>query len=139
MRISHLRYAEALVEMLGTSKNPKETVQRFLTLLQRKKAFKFLPKILQSFEALWNERHGILAVTVSAPKRFESRLASFSKELGEKIGKHVQAVFKADDRLVGGVKLRYGEFLADGSIKHRLEALQRKLLATDERSESGPA
>lgn len=127
MKITPSRYAVALAEILEDSKDPKQAIQNFLNLLQRKKAFKLLPKILHAFEEEWNRRKEILSLIISAPQKFASSAETVSKNLEKKSGKKVVLTFNPDNTLIGGLKIRFADLLIDGSVKARLNQFAKSL------------
>jgi len=50
-----------------------------------------------------------------------------TNRLKQKYGDDLQAEFTVDPSLLGGVRIRVGSDVWDGSIRHRLERLQRQL------------
>jgi F-type H+-transporting ATPase subunit delta len=52
------------------------------------------------------------------------------KELSERLGKDVQLTLVVDPRILGGLKLQYGDRVVDASVATRLQQLRRRLAAT---------
>jgi F-type H+-transporting ATPase subunit delta len=50
-----------------------------------------------------------------------------TNRLKQKYGDDLQAEFTVDPGLLGGVRIRVGSDVWDGSVRHRLERLQRQL------------
>lgn len=50
-----------------------------------------------------------------------------TNRLKQKYGDDLQAEFTVDPDLLGGVRIRVGSDVWDGSVRHRLERLQRQL------------
>jgi F-type H+-transporting ATPase subunit delta len=50
-----------------------------------------------------------------------------TNRLKQKYGDDLQAEFTVDPSLLGGVRIRVGSDVWDGSVRHRLERLQRQL------------
>ena len=128
MKISSKKYAQALMAAFENADDPKPAIKNLLNLLRRKKQLKLLSKILQAFEELWNQTHGIVKMEVSCPKKFESSLQVLEKSLAEKTGKKIIFKQKIDDSLIGGFAIRVGDTLIDASLKARLNVLQSGLL-----------
>ena len=128
MKISSKKYAQALMAAFENADDPKLAIKNLLNLLRRKKQLKLLSKILQAFEELWNQTHGIVKMEVSCPKKFESSLQVLEKSLAEKTGKKIIFKQKIDDSLIGGFAIRVGDTLIDASLKARLNVLQSGLL-----------
>lgn len=112
---------------LENADDPKPAIKNLLNLLRRKKQLKLLPKILQAFEELWNQSHGIMKMEVSCPQKFESSLQILEKSLTEKTGKKMIFKQKTDDSLIGGFRIRSGDTLIDSSLKSRLKMLEQRL------------
>lgn len=127
MKISSKKYAQALIAAFENADDPKPAIKNLLNLLRRKKQSKLLPKILQAFEELWNQTHGIVKMEVSCPQKFESSLQVLEKSLTEKTGKKMIFKQKIDDSLIGGFRIRSGDTLIDSSLKSRLKMLERNM------------
>ncbi len=52
------------------------------------------------------------------------------KELSARLGKDVQLTLVVDPRILGGLKLQYGDRVVDASVATRLQQLRRRLAAT---------
>jgi F-type H+-transporting ATPase subunit delta len=44
------------------------------------------------------------------------------------IGKEVRARFRADPRILGGIMVRVGDRIYDGTLRRRVAALKRRML-----------
>ena len=51
------------------------------------------------------------------------------ERLSQAIGKEVRAHFRADRGILGGVVVRVGDRIYDGSVRRKLATLRRKMLA----------
>lgn len=127
MKITPRKYAQALVEALEGNNDPGAIVKNLLLFLRKKKQFKLLPKILQSFEEQWSERRGIFKVTVMYPPKFQNTLAELEQKLKEKLGKSVEMKKIPVEGLIGGFKVHAKDSLIDASILGKLKALERRI------------
>ncbi|GEM_PF-3627762 len=127
MKITPRKYAQALAQTLEDSDDAVTIIHNFLKLLQRKKQFRLLPKILQAFEQEWAHRRGVVKMDVIYPEKFESSLAELEKNLSEKLGKKIEMRAKPSKTLIGGFRLKVEDSLIDASIEGRLKDLQRRL------------
>jgi F-type H+-transporting ATPase subunit delta len=59
--------------------------------------------------------------------------ANIKRHLDTLFGVEVLPRFKTDRRIIGGVVVKVGDRIMDGSIRHRLQSLRRSLL----RSQTG--
>ena len=69
------------------------------------------------------------ALVESATKLSAEMKDTVSADLKKKYGDDIKAEFKVDADLLGGMRVRVGSDVWDGSIKRRLEQLRDKLLA----------
>ena len=118
-------------QLLGralASTAPREVV-RFLQAVVRRGRQGLFAEIAQQYQALvdvkLNRVHA--AVTLAAPpdRRLERLIA---ERLSRVIGKEVRAHFRADRGILGGVVVRVGDRIFDGSVKRCLSALRRRML-----------
>ncbi|MEO5343549.1 MAG: F0F1 ATP synthase subunit delta [Gammaproteobacteria bacterium SHHR-1] len=83
-----------------------------------------LPDIAQSYEALKNKRLGSIDVTIisayAVNKAQEKKLA---EGLKKRLGREVRVSTEKDSSLIGGVKIRAGDLVIDGSIRNKLSRL----------------
>ncbi|THE10973.1 F0F1 ATP synthase subunit delta [Bacillus timonensis] len=87
--------------------------------------------VAEEFIALANDRRGIADATVYSVRPLtDSEEAGISSVFARKVGKtslRIQNI--VDPSLIGGVKLRIGNRIFDGSVKGKLERLERQLIA----------
>lgn len=127
MKISPRKYAQALAQTLEAAKDQKIIIANFLTLLQRKKQFRLLPKILHAFEQEWNRRRGIVKMSINYPAKFEASLAGFVQGLEQALQKKIHVIARPSSSLIGGFRIRTADMLIDASIEGRLAELSHKL------------
>jgi len=87
--------------------------------------------IEEEFERLADEAGGRVRATVTtaielSPKE-RDRVAD---ELSARLGKRIRLDVLVDARILGGLKLQYGDHLVDASVATRLQQLRRRLAAT---------
>jgi F-type H+-transporting ATPase subunit delta len=77
------------------------------------------------------ESRGIVVATVtsSGPLAEETR-GAVKARLEEMSGKHVEMIEAVDESLIGGVQIRIGSTMWDGSVRRRLEDLEKHLEAS---------
>ncbi len=97
-------------------------------LLRRKNRMALGPSIASFFRELLDEERGIVRATVtSAVELDEARVASIREQLASQTGKTVELETGVDDELVGGLVIRVGDQLLDGSTRGRIRALRSHL------------
>jgi F-type H+-transporting ATPase subunit delta len=81
-------------------------------------------EITQGFEELKNRRQGSINVTITSAyavnKTQEKKLA---ESLKKRLGREVIVSTEKDPALIGGVKIRAGDLVIDGSIRNKLSRL----------------
>jgi F-type H+-transporting ATPase subunit delta len=89
-----------------------------------------LPEIRGQYEALRNEREGVVEAEVfSAFELSQAQVADLVARLEKKTGRKVRASVSVDPTLIGGVKLVLGDKVIDGSARAQLGALENALKA----------
>ena len=104
-------------------------VQRnLLALLIRRGRFEQLPAVIREFGRLYRQREGIVEATVtSAVPLGAAEIASLQARLVTMTGKRIELSQEVDPALLGGVVVRVGDQLIDGSLQGRLERLRTDL------------
>ena len=104
--------------------------ENLLRVLAENKRIELLPEIRTQFEALKNEREGVVEVEVhSAFELTEAQIADLVQRLEQKTGRKVRAQVHIDKELIGGVKVVLGDKVIDGSARAQLGALEAALKA----------
>ncbi len=104
-------------------------VQRnLLALLVRRGRFEQLPAVIREFGRLYRQREGIVqAIVTSATALDAAELESLQASLESMTGARIELSTEVDPLLLGGVVVRVGDQLIDGSVAGRLERLRTDL------------
>ena len=87
-----------------------------------------LEGVRDEYVKLRREHAGVIFATVTSSEAMtETQKSALSKRLGVVLGKTIEAEFKVDPNLIGGVKVAYGNYILDGSIRGALSNLRDKL------------
>jgi F-type H+-transporting ATPase subunit delta len=87
-----------------------------------------LPEIAAQFEALKNEREGVVeAEIVSALPLANGQLEALVSGLESRTGKRVKPHVSVDPDLIAGVRVLIGDKVIDGSVRAQLQALEAAL------------
>lgn len=115
---------ETLKQLFGGTLKAK--LVSFLLLLVDKGRIKFLPGIMEEFAKLADRKKNTLNMTViSAAPLQEAQLNQIKEKYRKLYGASaVKAEAEIDPSLIGGIKVRIGDRVIDGSIKGRLESLR---------------
>jgi F-type H+-transporting ATPase subunit delta len=102
----------------------------FVRVLAENGRLELLPEIRTQFEALKNEREGVVEAQVySAFDLTEAQVLDLVQRLEKKTGRKVRARVALDKELIGGVKVVLGDKVIDGSARAQLGALENALKA----------
>lgn len=109
----------------------EELTLRFLRLLIRKDRETLTQAILDEYQSLRDDQRGIVdaRVTVAHPLSDEDR-DGLVEALEEKTEKEVRLHLEEDPDLIGGVVIRIGDRVFDGSVRIQLNALRDRLRET---------
>jgi len=104
--------------------------ENFVRVLAQNGRLGLLAEIRQQFDALRNEREGVVeAEVVTAFELNQGQLADLIQRLEKKTGRKVKAKVTLDKELIGGVKVLLGDKVIDGSARAQLGALETALKA----------
>lgn len=120
------RLAEVLAQMLGSAIDAHQ--QNFLKLVAEQRRFELIPTIAGLFEALLTAANQCLMVEVrSAWPLSESDQQRLSEKLARQYNKQIQLDCHVKPELIGGIQLKIGDFVIDGSVRGKLEKLALQL------------
>ena len=118
---------ESILQELLEERVETLTLQ-FLRLLVQKDREILTKAILDQYQSLRDEQRGIVdaEVTVAQPLNDEDRTA-LVEALEEKTGKDVRLHLEENPDLIGGLVIRIGDRVFDGSVRSQLNALRDQL------------
>lgn len=103
--------------------------QRFLALAVDRRREQILTDIYPEFVRLANEARNILPVEVTAAIPLtDPERAALARALAARTGKTVVLRVTLDPSLMGGLIVRMGDTVIDGSVKNKLAQLRQRLL-----------
>lgn len=135
MKISVKKYAEALAVSLYGEKDKgvaDSKIQNLLALLQKRKKGKLIKRLPSVFRAVWqsmNKEMDVKATFPHEPSKHE--IDGFEASLSETFKKKVHIDVVVNEKIIGGVKLEFGEYVVDGTVVKNLEILKNKLVLSN--------
>ena len=101
----------------------------FLKLLTKNQSFFIIQDIYKQFLGLVEKRNNLIRVTVTSPYQISDDLKNQILNLVNDIsGADSIIEEKIDSELIGGVVIRLGDTVIDGSIKNKVKQLRRELI-----------
>jgi F-type H+-transporting ATPase subunit delta len=108
----------------------QELSLRLLDLLVNRRRLGLLPAIDYSYRKLLNEKHNVVTAQLTSSEELsESNLADIKARLNEYLGKNLSLETTIDSSLIAGFVLRIGDQVLDGSLKGRLNNIEKVLLS----------
>ena len=99
----------------------------FLRLLKKKNRLNLLPSIASYFQEIVDDNAGIVRGEVTAAVSIEKDLSDMESSLSKKLNKKVILSSTIDENIIGGIKIRIGDRLFDGTVKSKLNKLKEDL------------
>jgi len=104
--------------------------ENLVRVLAENGRLELLPEIRAQYEALRNEREGIVEAEVqSAFDLSDAQVKDLVSRLEKKTGRKVRAKVTLDKELIGGIRVVIGDKVIDGSARAQLGALENALKA----------
>ena len=121
MKITPKQFALSLYEVV---------VGKFVELLAKKNMLARADKIAGQFVKIWNEKHGIVEALVTSAKGLDKASLKFLEHYVAGLSGAREVVFKEkmNKNILGGVIIKYGDKVVDGSLKTNLEELKENLI-----------
>lgn len=121
---------KAVVAKLGGRLGLSRALLNFLFVLIDHRRIAGLPGIVQIFEETIDQRMGFARAEVTAARELtEAQQVALNAELERLAGKRIRMRVAVDQALIGGVTARIGSTVYDGSVRGRLQSLERRLTA----------
>ncbi len=118
-----------LTEKLSENLGVTDAVKRFMGLLVESRKIRLLEGICIAYFKMEDELAGRLKVTVETPVVLDPALRdAIKKKLREETKREVVLSFEKNEALIGGVVLKIGNTILDGSLRGQLERVKEKML-----------
>lgn len=108
-----------------------DVLHHFLLVINERSRLDMLDAIFHQFAQLLAERRGLVDVAIYTASPLDAKSATATAQrLGESLGKKVVLQQYVDPSLIGGLRLRVGDQLIDGSVATQLKQMRRQLVDT---------
>ncbi len=102
--------------------------QNLLNILLENRRLSVLPSVISEAMSYLNEQSGILPVSVTTARKLtDTEAKTLQKDIQQAVGQDVSLKTQIDEALIGGVVVQLGSTLIDGSIKAKLDKIERQL------------
>ena len=139
MRITPKQYAALLYETTKSVKGAElaQYAKEFIQLLARNRAMAMLPRIERAYRDYYNRQEEVLDVTITTAR-------GVSRNVLHEIEKNVAQTFRSEVRskdlsyeirenidpaVLGGARIRAGDYMIDDTLKARIMKLKQSLYA----------
>lgn len=118
----------AVLDALIARLQPRPTTRNFLQVLLTNQRLQDLGHVQQSLARVLDERRGVVAAEVTTARAVsEQEKQMLADRLCAVTGKQVRLSFRVDPDIIGGVVVRIGSLVYDGSIRTQLAQMRQKL------------
>jgi F-type H+-transporting ATPase subunit delta len=123
-REQKLKLLDSIIQHIGASK----MLRNFLAVLIDHRRIGNIGDLLEQFKRELDRRMGIADAKVSSVRELSSaEKKSLEQQLAVLTGKVVRATYSQDAALLGGVLVRVGSTIYDGSVHGRLQRMRQEL------------
>ncbi len=131
MKISVNQYAKSLFE-LTDGKSEREidsAISNFIKFLQKNRQLKLAGKIIEKFRKIYNKKNGIVEAEIISREKLSSELiAKLNNFIKNKyLAKEVILNNIVDEKIKGGIIIKVGDEVVDGSVGGQLGRLRECL------------
>jgi len=124
--LTNEQQAQTVIDVCGDSLGAE--VKNFVSILASNKRLALLPEISSQFELYKaNQEKSVDVEVISAFDLAEAATAKLAEVLGKKLEREVKVSTSTDRDLLGGVLIRAGDLVIDGSVRGRLNKLAEAL------------
>ena len=133
MKVSAAQYAKTLLEITEnkTEKEISPIILRFAEVLKKDGQIKNAGKIMEKFSEIYNAKHGIVeANVISSRELSRDKIQQVENFIKEKYSaKEVIVKNIVDEKIKGGIIIKVGDEVLDGSVGGQLKRLRKNLVS----------
>jgi len=133
MKITVQQYAKTLLELTDrkTEQAVSDVVKKFAEVLKKDGQIKNAGKIMEKFSEIYNAKHGIVeANVISSRELSRDKIQQVENFIKEKYSaKEVIVKNIVDEKIKGGIIIKVGDEVLDGSIGGQLKRLRKNLVS----------
>ena len=120
----------AVIAKFGSMMPLATTIRNFLYVLIDHRRTAMLGEVLDAIQSQLDERLGIAQADVTSARPLsEAEQTQIKSSFAAKTGKKIRGQFTVNPDLIGGVMVRIGSTIYDGSVRGSLDGMRRKLVS----------
>lgn len=128
LRDPRLTSAERVTLLNDLLRGAPEPAHNLARLLVERGRSAVLPLVLEVYDTLADRESGVVRAEVTTAVPVSPALeATIARTLSERLGGEVQTTVRQDPGILGGLVIRIGDRVIDGSVRTRLQQLQTAL------------
>ncbi len=125
-KLSRDQLLELMLDICGS--HLSDEGQNLVRVLATNDRLSILPEIAAHYERLKRERQGVIQVQVKSAYVLDKiQENSLAEALKAKLGKDIEISSEKDSSLIGGILIRAGDLVIDGSVRGQLHKLANEL------------
>jgi F-type H+-transporting ATPase subunit delta len=106
-----------------------DQTRRLLQLLIQNHRIHLLIPLQQTYQEILDQRAGIVSATIRSSTTLSTEQGNrLEKKLQDLTGFRIRAQYEKDESLIGGIVVRIGSTVYDGSVRNQLEAVHKMLV-----------
>jgi F-type H+-transporting ATPase subunit delta len=132
MKVSPKQYAQTLFDLTDgkAQQEVSDTVKKFAEILKRDGQMKNAKQIMEKFSEIYDAAHGIVNAQVITKEKIsldtKKKVENFIKE--KYSAREIVVENVVDEKIKGGIIIKVGDEVLDGSIERQLKSLKNILI-----------
>ena len=120
----------AVIEKIASRMGASKIIRNFLLVLADHRRTALISEVIATFHEVIRQRQGMAEAEISTALELSAaQKKEMAAALGKLTGKKIETKYALDPALLGGVVVRIGDTIYDGSLRSRLNELRARLSA----------
>jgi F-type H+-transporting ATPase subunit delta len=120
----------AVIEKIAARLRASKIIRNFLFVLADHRRTQLIPEVIAAFHQVIRQRQGVAEAEISSAVELRpAQKKEMAATLARLTGKKIEAKYAFDPALLGGVVVRIGDTIYDGSLRSRLNEMRMRLAA----------
>ena len=105
-------------------KKREEAIELFIEFVKKQQLLSKMEYIIEAFEIYAKEQTGIVSLHITSARKIGTEL---QEKIATQFGDDAEITTSLDETLIGGVVLRAGNTILDGSVKKQLSKMKSNI------------